>query len=70
MAHKFVIMIDRKLVTFSKYEDIPEVFDHVIEFLPEIPQDPHTNDQHKEIEQWNDRLQELMIRERKNASRN
>ena len=70
MAHKFLIMSDRKLVTFSKYEDIPEVFDHVIEFLPEIPEGPHTHDEHDIIEQWNNKLQELIKRERKNASRN
>jgi hypothetical protein len=70
MAHKFLILIGNKLTEYSEYEDIPEVFDHVIQFLPEIPEEPHTHDQHDEIEKWNDKLQELMKRERENAGRN
>jgi len=66
--HEFVIMIDGKLVTFDRYEDIPEKFEHVIKFLPYCPPGPHTEEQHQEMSQWNDKLQELMKRERENAS--
>ena len=66
--HQFVIMVNGKLVTYTKYEDIPEVFDHVIKFLPVVPEEPHTEEQHEEISLWNDKLQKLMERERKNAS--
>ena len=48
------------LETYPEIEAIPGDFDHVIEFRPEIPPGPHTEEQHREIEQWNDRLQELM----------
>jgi hypothetical protein len=48
------------LETYTEFEAIPGDFDHVIEFRPEIPPGPHTEEQHREIEQWNDRLQELM----------
>lgn len=58
--HKFVVMKDGELLTFTQYDDIPRDFDHVIEFLPEIPPEPHTQEQHEEIEQWNSKLQELM----------
>ena len=61
--HKFVIMINKELITYSKYEDIPDKFDHVIEFVPEIPDGPHTAEQHDEIEQWNHRLQYLIQKE-------
>jgi len=64
MKHEFVILNNGILETYTKYEDIPESFDHVIKFLPEIPEAPHTLEQHEEIEQWNDKLQELMKRER------
>ena len=62
--HKFVIMVNGELITYNSYEDIPDDFDHVIEFVPEIPNGPHTEEQHEEIEQWNGRLQELMQKER------
>lgn len=65
MAHEFVILVDGKLQTYDKYEDIPLEFDNVIKFLPEIPEGPHTHDQHEEIDQWNDKLKELLKRERK-----
>lgn len=62
--HEFVIMIDGQLQTFNNFEDIPNEFDHVIKFRPEIPEGPHTEEQHQEIEQWNSKLQKLMEIER------
>ena len=62
--HEFVIMIDGQLQTFNNFEDIPNEFDHVIKFRPEIPEGPHTEEQHQEVEQWNSKLQKLMEIER------
>lgn len=62
--HKFVIMVKGELVTYTRYEDIPDDFDHVIEFVPHIPDAPHSHEQHEEIEQWNARLQFLVDKER------
>jgi hypothetical protein len=70
MSHKFVIKKNGILETYHKYEDIPLDFEHIIEFLPEIPPGPHTEEQHEEIDSWNNRLKELLDRERKNASSN
>ena len=53
-------MQDNRLVEYDRYEDIPDDFDHVIEFLPEIPLGPHTQEQHEEIDQWNDKFLRLM----------
>jgi hypothetical protein len=64
MAHEFIIKDKGKLITYTNYEDIPEVFDHLIKFVPEIPPDPHTPEQHEEIGQWNDKLKQVMKRER------
>ena len=61
--HKFVIMVNGELVTYTRYEDIPDDFDYVIEFVPEIPNGPHTENQHEEIDQWNNRLQLLIQKE-------
>ena len=62
MAHEFVLLINGELKTFTEYEDIPEDFDNVIKFLPDVP--------HSEVDHdgpaggiWNDRLQELIKRE-------
>jgi hypothetical protein len=63
MSHEFVVLLNGVLKTYTKYEDIPERFDNVIRFIPEIPEPPHTHEQHEEIDSWNERLQELMKRE-------
>jgi hypothetical protein len=69
MKHEFVVLRKGVLETYNKYEDIPEDFDHIIKFLPDIPDGPHTDEQHEEIESWNEKLQELLKKER-NASSN
>ena len=63
MAHEFVILLNGELLTYTKYEDIPKKFDNVVRFIPKIPEPPHTHEQHKEIDSWNERLHELMKRE-------
>ena len=63
--HEFVFKVGNDLITVHNWEDIPEDFDHVIKFLPSIPPEPHTEDQHEEIGLWNARLQQLMEIERK-----
>ena len=67
--HEFVIILNGELKTYSNYEDIPEQFNNLIKFKPVIPEPPHEEHQHDEIGEWNQKLQELMKRE-KNASRN
>ena len=63
MAHQFAILIDGKVQVFDNYDDIPETFENVIRFEPEVPPEPHTEEQHHEIEQWNNKLQQLLNRE-------
>lgn len=60
MAHRFVIMVNGELHTYDQYESIPDEFDHVIEFQPEIPPEPHTEEQHREIDSWVPRFKKLM----------
>ena len=55
--HRFVIMRNGELETYTQWEDIPQVFEHVIEFAPTMPEPPHTEQQHQEMGQWNTRLQ-------------
>ena len=65
MAHKFVVRINESFLEFSNYDDIPQEFDNLIRFEPEIPPEPHTEEEHEEIEKWNDKLKILMKRETK-----
>ena len=69
MPHKFIILVNGALKEYNTYESIPQTFDNVIEFLPEIPPGPHSDEQHHEIDMWNTRLKQLLLRE-KNASSN
>ena len=69
MEHKFVVMKDQVLYTYSEWQQIPLDFDHVIEFLPAIPPGPHTHAQHEEIDSWNGRFQQLMEIERACSSK-
>jgi hypothetical protein len=64
MKGEFVFIIDGETKYFSDFRDIPKDFDHVIKFVPEISDGPHTDHQHDEIDEWNQRLQQLMEKER------
>ncbi len=70
MAHEFVILVKGELKTYHNYEDIPEDFDNVIKFMPEISEGPHTHDEHDEISLWNEKLQQLMEKERARSNKN
>ena len=61
---EFQFIVNGELVAFDNYEDIPEDFEHVIRFIPDILDEPHTEDDHAEMAIWNTRLQELMEKER------
>lgn len=63
--HKFVLLVNGQLNTYTSWESLPDDFDHVIEFIPDIPDPPHTVEQHAEIDQWHDRLQSLVGKENK-----
>lgn len=70
MNGEFVVLIGNKLHTFTNYEDIPETFDNLIKFKPNFPEPPHTEHQHKEIDKWNIKLQQLMERECASSHKN
>ena len=68
--HEFKVKINGEIHTYHNYGDIPAEFDHVISFMPVIPEGPHTDEQHEEIEAWNDKLQRLMEIERASSNKN
>ena len=61
---EFQLIINGELALYDKYEDIPEDFEHVIRFIPDVPPEPHTEEDHEEMALWNTRLQKLMEKER------
>jgi len=65
---EFQFIINGELITFDKYEDIPEEFEHVIKFLPDIILPPHTQEDHDELAKWDGRLQKLMEKERASSN--
>jgi len=69
MPHRFVVRAGDKILEFDRYEDIPLEFDHVIEFCPEIPLEPHTHEQHEEIESWIPKFKRLMEIEHARSSK-
>jgi hypothetical protein len=63
---EFIFKRGMELITYTKWEDVPENldFDHIIKFVPDIPPEPHTEEEHEELEQWHDRFKTLMEKER------
>ena len=55
---------------FHDWNDIPMEFDNLIRFEPDIIPDPHTEEEHEIMESYNNKLQELMKRERGYAGSN
>ena len=68
MKGEFIIKVGSALVTYDDYDDIPIEFDNLISFKPDAPEPPHSEEDHKEMETYNTKLQEIMRRE--NASSN
>ncbi len=67
MAHEFILLIDGELKTYTKYEAIPEDFDNVIKFAPDVSEEERQVDGCEgSTYLWNERLKELL--EKENAS--
>ena len=64
MKGLFLIKDGVNYMEFHNYDDIPMSFDNLIRFEPEYPPEPHTEEQHEMIATYNDKLKELMKRER------
>ena len=60
MKGEFIVMIKGNIHIFNNYHNIPDNFEHLIKFNPDIIPQPHTKEQHDEIETWNIKLQRLM----------
>jgi hypothetical protein len=63
MEGVFVVLVDGQIRTYYKYEDIPQVIENVIKFLPNVPPPPHTDEQHREMDSYESKFKELLKRE-------
>lgn len=59
----FEFIINGEIKTFNNYNEIPNKFDHIIKFKPDIPDGPHSHEQHEELNKWHEKLKELLKRE-------
>ncbi len=64
MIGEYIIKIGDKLFEYTNTNDIPEKFDNLIKFMPTSPESPHTEEEHKEMATYNDKLKQLMKREK------
>jgi len=64
MIGEYIIKIGDKLFEYTNTNDIPEKFDNLIKFMPTSPESPHTEEEHKEMATYNNKLKELMKREK------
>ena len=61
--HDFQFLVNGKLNKYTRWEDIPEEFDHVIKFVFDIPPEPHTQEDHDKIHEMEKRFHQLMEKE-------
>ena len=64
MEGEYIVKKGKKLFEYTNINDIPEKFDNLIKFMPTSPESPHTEEDHKEMATYNDKLKELMKREK------
>ena len=60
----YIIREDNNLMEFTDWNDIPNEFDYLIRFEPDVPPPPHTDEQHEELEGVHKKFKEIMERER------
>ena len=61
----FVVKRDGELIEVDRCGDLPDDFDHLIRFEPDIPEAPHSINDHEEMSKWTEYLQELCSRQKK-----
>ena len=56
----FVIRECSATITYEDFDEIPMEFDNLISFKPTAPEPPHSEEDHKEMDTYNAKLQVLM----------
>lgn len=47
---EYQVLVGGELLSFSHWNDLPEKGD-IVKFLPEIPPGPHTEEEHRQIDE-------------------
>lgn len=63
MTGVFEIKINGELIRYTEFEAIPHQIGAVISFMPDYPEPPHTEEEHRLMHSFQDKLQELVQRE-------
>ena len=63
MKGEFIIRINKELITYNQFEDIPKKIGAVIKFLPDYPPEPHTEEEHQLIATFVDKSRKLKFKE-------
>ena len=61
----FVVKRDGELIEVDRCGDLPDDFDHLIKFEPNIPEAPHSINDHEMMSNWTEYLQKLVSKESK-----
>ena len=54
---------DNNIIEYDNFDDIPNKFYRLIKYNPEYPPSPHSEKDHKMIEDFDNKLHELLRRE-------
>ena len=55
--------LDNNIIEYDNYDNIPDKFFRLIKYNPEYPPTPHSEEDHKMIEEFDNKLHELLRRE-------
>ena len=58
-----VKLFDNSIVDYNNFDDIPLKFFRLLKYNPDYPPSPHSEEDHKMIEAFDDKLHELLRRE-------
>ena len=62
MIGEYTVKIGNKLFDYTNVNDIPKEFDHLIKFLPTLPPEPHTPEEHDLIDSFVPKMREIQKR--------
>ena len=54
---------DNNIIEYDNFDDIPDKFYRLLKYNPEYPPTPHSEEDHKMIEEFDKKLHELLRRE-------
>lgn len=69
-AGTYLVIVDGKICRYTHWDDIPDAFENIVSFRPDIPPSPHTREQHREIERIPEIFKQFMERERACGNKN